>query len=140
MNIRPFILFDAGPVTRQKNVLQKILLRLKKAASWGFPGWKPLGTSIFYGHKDYQRKGVGRALFAAVEAKAGELGLRRLYAEVSITAKPFILSKGFAVGREQQARNRGQVFTNYVMAIILIPAPEISLNRIVLSIKRISLN
>ncbi|MBW4650529.1 MAG: GNAT family N-acetyltransferase [Kastovskya adunca ATA6-11-RM4] len=69
----------------------------------------------FYCHKDYQRRGIGSKIYGAIEAKADELGLNRLYTEASITAKPFFLDKGFSVVREQQVERGGEIFINYAM-------------------------
>nr|WP_228021236.1 GNAT family N-acetyltransferase [Romeria gracilis] len=44
----------------------------------------------FYCHKDYQRRGVGSQLYRAIEAKAAELAVDRLFTEASISAKPFL--------------------------------------------------
>ena len=73
----------------------------------------------FYCHKDYQRCGVGRHLYEAIEQKAFELNLDRLYTEASITAKPFFQRMGFSVIKEQQVACRGETFTNYLMEKIL---------------------
>jgi putative acetyltransferase len=75
----------------------------------------------FYCHKNYQRMGVGSKIYSAIEAKAQELGLNRLYTEASITAKPFFLHKGFSVIKEQQVERRGETFINYAMEKFLIP-------------------
>jgi putative acetyltransferase len=69
----------------------------------------------FYCHKNYQRMGVGRKIYCAIEAKAYELGIHRLYTEASITAKPFFLHMGFEIIREQQVERRGETFVNYSM-------------------------
>lgn len=69
----------------------------------------------FYVHKTYQRCGIGNQIYQAIEAKALEIGLNRLFAEVSITAKPFFQHVGFSTVREQQVARRGEQFTNYVM-------------------------
>ncbi|MBD1825888.1 GNAT family N-acetyltransferase [Cyanobacteria bacterium FACHB-DQ100] len=69
----------------------------------------------FYCHKNYQRRGIGRAIYQAIEAKARELDLDRLFTEASITAKPFFQSVGFTVIAEQQVFRRGGTFTNYRM-------------------------
>lgn len=69
----------------------------------------------FYCHKDYQRCGVGSQIYRAMEEKARELGLQRLYTEASITAKPFFQHLGFIVITEQQVTHRGEGFTNYAM-------------------------
>ncbi|MDX2212867.1 MAG: GNAT family N-acetyltransferase [Oculatellaceae cyanobacterium bins.114] len=69
----------------------------------------------FYCHKDYQRQGVGSQIYAAIEAKAIALGLKYLFVEVSITAKPFFQQMGFAVVKEQQEPRRGELLTNFLM-------------------------
>jgi putative acetyltransferase len=70
----------------------------------------------FYCHKDYQRCGVGRQLYAAIESKALALNLPRLFVEASITAKPFFQKMGFDVVQMQQVSCRGETFINYAMA------------------------
>ncbi len=42
-----------------------------------------------YVHYNYQRQGVGKALLQIRENKARELGIKKLFSEVSITAKAF---------------------------------------------------
>ena len=69
----------------------------------------------FYCHKDYQRCGVGSQLYRAIEAKALELAVSRLFVEVSITAKPFFQRMGFAVVEQQTVPCRGETLINYVM-------------------------
>jgi putative acetyltransferase len=69
----------------------------------------------FYCHKDYQRCGVGSQIYRAIEEKAMELGLQRLFTAASITAKPFFQHLGFATITEQQVTCRGETFTNYAM-------------------------
>jgi putative acetyltransferase len=69
----------------------------------------------FFCHKDYQRCGVGTQIYQAIEAKAVELGLSRLFTEASITAKPFFQRMGFSVVKEQNVFCRGETFINYVM-------------------------
>lgn len=82
----------------------------------GFGELEPSGhIDCFYCHKDYQRRGVGSQIYRALEAKAGELGLNRLFTEASKTAKPFFERMGFSVIRAQQVVCRGELFTNYAM-------------------------
>jgi putative acetyltransferase len=70
---------------------------------------------LFYCHKNYQRIGIGQEIYGAIEAKADELGINRLYTEASITAKPFFLKMGFKVLKEQNVECRGETFINYAM-------------------------
>lgn len=70
---------------------------------------------LFFVHPDFQRCGVGRALLAHIEARAKQIGLARLYAEVSITARPFFERYGFRVLAKQTVEIRGQSLRNYRM-------------------------
>jgi putative acetyltransferase len=82
----------------------------------GFAELEPNGhIDCFYCHKNYQRCGVGRQLYEAIEAKAIELSLNRLFVEASITAKPFFERMGFLVVQEQKVTRRGETFVNYTM-------------------------
>ena len=42
-------------------------------------------------------------------------GVKRFYANVSITAKPFFLRSGFHIVTEQQVEIHGVTLTNFVM-------------------------
>lgn len=69
----------------------------------------------FFVHADHQRCGVGTAMMRVVVAEAIGLGLHRLFAEVSITARPFFERKGFTVLVEEQVKVRGVTLTNFRM-------------------------
>jgi len=69
----------------------------------------------FYCHKDFQRQGVGKLILTQIESKAQELGLKKLFAEASITARAFFESRGFIVIRKQEVERRDQKFINFVM-------------------------
>jgi len=69
----------------------------------------------FYCHKAYQGVGVGTKLLAAIEAEAKQRGITRLFAEVSITARPFFEKRGFKVSAEQVVTVRNVDFINYRM-------------------------
>lgn len=82
----------------------------------GFGELEPNGhIDCFYCHKNYQRCGVGSQIYRAIEAKAVELSVQRLFTEASITAKPFFQRMGFSVVKEQQVTRRGETFINYAM-------------------------
>jgi putative acetyltransferase len=72
-----------------------------------------------YVSADHQGRGIARQLLAAVVTEARRLGLVRLYSEVSITARPFFESQGFAVEAEQVVVVRGVEFVNYRMERVL---------------------
>jgi len=69
----------------------------------------------FYCHHDWIGKGVGKALMNAIVKKANEKGIRRIFAEVSITAKPFFEKQGFRIVLEQKVIKNGVALTNYKM-------------------------
>jgi len=74
----------------------------------------------FYCHHEYQRCGVGTALMNAIENQAKDNHVGKIFAEVSITAKPFFEAKGFNVVKEQTVNIRGVTLTNFVMEKLLI--------------------
>lgn len=61
------------------------------------------------------RQGVASALMAALLARASALGVGRLTAEVSVTARPFFESQGFKVVRDQSVFRRGVELRNHYM-------------------------
>jgi GNAT superfamily N-acetyltransferase len=63
----------------------------------------------------YARRGYMRALMAAVKEYAAARGVVRLYAEVSITARPFFERAGFIVDTENRALRKGVWLKNYLM-------------------------
>jgi putative acetyltransferase len=82
----------------------------------GFTEFEDNGhIDCFYCHHEWIGKGVGSALMRAIETQAFDKGIDRIYAEVSITAKPFFESKGFEVVRQQSIQRKGIELTNFVM-------------------------
>ena len=82
----------------------------------GFTDLEPDGhIDRFFVHADRQGVGVGRAMMAELAAEAGRAGLRRRFAEVSVTARPFFERQGFVVSAEQVVTVRGVGLTNYRM-------------------------
>lgn len=82
----------------------------------GFAEFEPDGhIDCFYCHHQFVGKGVGKALMRAIFSKAKEQKIDRVYAEVSITAKPFFEKQGFATVKEQTVLLRNIEFTNYKM-------------------------
>lgn len=72
-----------------------------------------------YVHKDFVRRGVASALLKRLEASAACQGCGRVYAEASITARPFFEHWGYRVVKRQEKLLRGQVFLNFVMEKML---------------------
>lgn len=66
-------------------------------------------------HKDFQRKGVASALIKKLEQEAKALGVKEIYAEVSITAKPLAEAFGYHVCKQQIKEINGEKLINFVM-------------------------
>lgn len=78
-------------------------------------------VDCLYVHHRHQGVGIGSALLAAIEARARSLGIRRLFADVSLTAHPFFRAKGFTVLRKKASPHHGQRFELYEMEKHLEP-------------------
>lgn len=74
-----------------------------------------------YVHKDYQGRGIAKALCDCLENRGREVqkagGCFTTHA--SITARPFFERRGYQTVKEQQVGRRGQKLTNYVMEKLL---------------------
>ncbi len=82
----------------------------------GFAEFEKNGhIDCFYCHHEYQRCGVGSALLKEIEQRARRDNINKIFAEVSITAKPFFEAHGFQVLKQQTVAIRGQQLTNFVM-------------------------
>ncbi len=91
----------------------------------GFADLEPDGhVDFMYVDPDHQRVGVASALLRTIESAARELGVPRLHAEVSITARPFFAGQGFRLVAEQSVAVRGEVLTNYRMEKSLEPGAD----------------
>ena len=69
-----------------------------------------------------QGRGIATALCDALERSAGEA--ERIVTHASLTAKPFFLSRGYRVKKEQQVERNGTLLTNYVMELRKDGRPE----------------
>lgn len=86
----------------------------------GFAEFEPNGhIDCFYVHHEFQGHGIGSLLINEIEKEASDKKCLRIYAEVSITAKPFFEAKGFNVVKQQTAMIQGIELTNFVMEKIL---------------------
>lgn len=66
-------------------------------------------------HKDWQGKGVASFLLTEVERKALEYGVKEVYSEVSITARPFFEKRGYVVEKVQKQQANRLWLTNFAM-------------------------
>lgn len=82
----------------------------------GFVEFEKSGhIDCFYVHHEFQGQGVGKSLMAEVFNQAKSRKITKIFAEVSITAKPFFISCGFTVVKEQSVNCRGVSLTNFIM-------------------------
>lgn len=80
----------------------------------------------FYVSAHHQRRGVGRAMLAALVAEARRLGIGRLFTEASITARSFFESQGFQTLAPQVVTCRGAEFVNYRMERSIVGSDEVA--------------
>lgn len=71
----------------------------------------------FYTHKDFQRQGVGRALYDHLVERADARGITDFYVEASPFARPFFEREGFLMGKENRIEQSGQILTNVSMTL-----------------------
>lgn len=65
-----------------------------------------------YVHKDHQHQGVATAICSQLEQS---VNVSKRTTHASITAKPFFLSRGYQVVKEQQVIRGGIALTNFIM-------------------------
>ena len=82
----------------------------------GYAGLLPTGyIDHFYVHHQRQGQGVGKLLYAAIEAEARDRHVDELTADVSITARPFFTARGFTVVVPQEVARGKSVLRNFKM-------------------------
>lgn len=83
----------------------------------GFSSITPQGYlhSMFV-HKDFQGKGIAKALLNKIEQYAIAAGIGRITSEVSLTARPFFEKRGYVVQEEQKRKANRLCLTNFWMA------------------------
>lgn len=77
---------------------------------------------MFYCRKDVTRRGVGHSLYGAVELKAIELRLERIFTDASITARSFFEHCGFSALHKQTVTRGGIELSNFRMEKRLPPS------------------
>ena len=70
---------------------------------------------LLYVHPEFQRQGVGRALFGRALTWAKKHGVRRLASDVSVTARSFFEQFDFRVVKPQVVERLGVSFQNFRM-------------------------
>lgn len=92
----------------------------------GFADLEPDGhIDRFYCHHRWQRRGVGRSLYRAIEERAFEWGLDLIFTEVSVTAQPFFSSVGFEIVEETHNVVCGTVARQFRMRKRLQPEMDV---------------
>ncbi|PWU21496.1 MAG: GNAT family N-acetyltransferase [Bdellovibrio sp.] len=95
---------------------KSVFVSEEKSVVSGFCELEPNGhIDRFYVSADRIGQGLGRMMYQALEQEASVLKIRRLFAEASITAKPFFEKMGFTVVKEQVVNVKGIAMTNFVM-------------------------
>ncbi len=74
---------------------------------------------MLYLRRDAIGRGVAHRLYEAIEDETRDLGLGRIFAEVSITARPFFGRQGYRVIRKQTVWRRGVGLKNFAMEKLL---------------------
>jgi putative acetyltransferase len=75
---------------------------------------------MFFVAAAFQSKGVGKKMYAALEGEAIRKGVTRLYSDVSLTARKFFFSMGFAIEREYSKQVDKVTFPNAIMVKQLV--------------------
>jgi len=83
----------------------------------------------FYVHPRWQGRGIGTALLATLEAEAGALEMRQVFADVSVTAKAFFMSRGFCIMEARSNVILGHPAPNFRMQKRLSSEPDGAANR-----------
>ena len=95
---------------------QYFIVLEEQSAIIGFASLTTSGYLDFmYVHKDHQRRGIASMLLKGLEDKAHQLNIHEIISDVSITAKPFFLSKGFKVLTQQSVNIDAVALTNFKM-------------------------
>ncbi|OCJ11950.1 acetyltransferase [Rhizobium sp. AC27/96] len=111
---------DDAEVWAQYRASRPTWLAMNGPMPVGFTDLKPDGClDMMFVDPDHQGKGIASLLLATVENAARDQGLRRIFTEASLTARPFFERRGFVVLAAQQVQKRGQTLTNFRMEKML---------------------
>ena len=75
----------------------------------------PGHIDCLYIHHEWQRQGLASKLLKQAEKQATDEGVKRLFADVCITAKPFFINAGFSELNKQNRLYQGLNFELYFM-------------------------
>jgi putative acetyltransferase len=109
----------AGILERWEQVIAKqlVLLAMHDQRIAGFATlYDSNYIDLFFVHKDYQRQGIAKRLYAEIEQAARADKQKYITSDVSITAKPFFTKMGFTVTQKQQVNVGGVELINFKMS------------------------
>ncbi|MBI5274673.1 MAG: GNAT family N-acetyltransferase [Chlamydiales bacterium] len=87
-----------------------------KGAIIGFGDMTQTGViDRLYVYKNYQGKGVARAIFKKLEKEARRLGIIELTTDANAMGKAFVEKQGFELVQTYRKTHRGVEFINYIM-------------------------
>jgi len=116
---------DAAPWSERIRRIRPFVAEVEDAIV-GYADLQPDGTiDHFFVAGPAARMGVGSALMARIHEVASARGTASLFAEVSLTARPFFEKWGFAVETRQTVSVRGVPLTNFRMRKPLSPDPGV---------------
>jgi putative acetyltransferase len=108
---------------RQRFIRFQVFVVVQNGEVAGFCELERTGhLDCLYVHHRWQGRGVGSSLVRRVEREARSRGIARLFADVSITARPFFQKAGFRVIRRQKKIYRNRCFRQFFMEKRLRPA------------------
>lgn len=74
---------------------------------------------MLFVHPDFHRQGIASTLLTHVESEALTENIERLFAEVSLTARPVFEKAGFVIVEQQVVARNGERFKNFRMQKLL---------------------
>ncbi len=93
-----------------------VLVAKEKGQVVGFAEFEYTGQiDCFYVHHLWQRQGIGSQLLKRIEHEASSRNIRRLYADVCITAQLFFKMSGFSVIGQLERTYNGCLFKQFFM-------------------------
>ncbi|AKV02292.1 Acetyltransferase [Labilithrix luteola] len=109
---------DVSDLARWRTNLAKMemLVAEDEEGLCGFLGYEPDGhVAQLYTASRCARRGIASMLYERVEAQWRAAGVERLFAEVSLAARPFFDRQGFVVVEEERVERNGVMLTRFVM-------------------------
>lgn len=108
------------PYWEKRLALKKPFVAMVEAKIVGFIELEENGhIDCAYTHPAYQKRGVMSELYAYAQNLAQQKGIKRLFLEASIVAKPFFEKRGFVALTRNEIKRNAQMIVNFSMEKIL---------------------